>query len=317
MTTGLITHNDYLLHDNGPFHPERPNRLRAIWEALHTAGLWDRLDHLAPREATESEVLAVHDPRYVNAVRRIAEQGGGALDADTPIGAESYRVALLSAGAALVGLEALLDGTHSNVFVASRPPGHHARPNQGMGFCLFNNAAIAARAALARGLGRVFILDWDVHHGNGTQDAFYDDGQVFFLSLHQTNFYPFTGYEDETGEGEGEGTNLNLPLLAGRQNRHYLELIEGVVRDAVRAFEPELIILCAGQDIHENDPLGGMRVTGPCFGTMTRRVLDVAAEVCAGRLLVCLEGGYDLDGLSEGVNAIIAAMLGDAEGSPA
>lgn len=310
MATGFITHNDYLKHNNGPFHPEQPRRLHAISEAI---GRYDALSVLRcvePRMATEEEVLRVHDAVYVDEVRRLSERGGGSLDVDTPVGPESYRIARLSAGGSLRAVEAVLEGRYDNIFVAARPPGHHACPDQGMGFCLFNNVAIAARQALALGLERVFILDWDVHHGNGTQNAFYHEPRVLFCSLHQTDWYPFTGEANETGANGAEGTNLNLPLRAGRRDHDYLALLDEVVAPAVRTFQPELILVSAGSDIHVRDPLGEMRLTSGCFWELTRRVMDLADELCGSRLVVVLEGGYDLPALGESTVNILHALLG-------
>ncbi|NUP99110.1 MAG: histone deacetylase, partial [Armatimonadetes bacterium] len=234
---------------------------------------------------------------------------------DTPLCGDSYRIAMLSAGGSLAAVEAVLAGQYQHVFVAARPPGHHARPNRGMGFCLFNNVAVAARHALQLGLERVFILDWDVHHGNGTQEAFYNDPSVFFCSLHQSNWYPFTGDADEIGNGPGEGTTLNLPLRAGRRASEYLALVDDIVAPAIRAFQPELLLVSAGQDIHERDPLGEMRLTSQSFREMALRMVDLAAEVCGNRLVVTLEGGYDLTALGESVAEILHGLLGDQPAS--
>jgi acetoin utilization deacetylase AcuC-like enzyme len=312
MATGLVTGEEYLLHDNGPLHPERPQRLRAIWQALTQTGVMGRVTRLEPRSAEVADIELVHEPRHVALIRGLAERGGGSIDPDTHVSEESYRIALLSAGGALAAVDAVLDGTVANAFVATRPPGHHAGPGRAMGFCLFNNIAIAARHAQARGVERVFILDWDVHHGNGTQDTFYADGSVFFCSLHQSSWYPFSGDADETGIGAGEGATLNLPLRAGRRDADYLGLMDSVVTEAVRGFRPELILVSAGQDCHERDPLGQMRVTNEGFGAMMRRVLDLADELCEGRVAACLEGGYDLEGLAGSVVHIVGALLGDA-----
>jgi acetoin utilization deacetylase AcuC-like enzyme len=311
MATALVSDEAYLLHDNGPLHPERPQRLRAVWRGLDEAGLLEHMALLKPRGASEADLQLVHEGHYVELVRDIAARGGGFLDSDTPVGEESWRIALLSAGGLLTAVDAVLDGRFTNAFAATRPPGHHACRGKGMGFCLFNNIAIAARHALRRGLARVFILDWDVHHGNGTQDAFYRDGRVFFCSLHQAPWYPFTGSADETGEGPGEGANLNLPLRPGRRDADYLALLDGTVADAVRGFAPELILVSAGFDTHERDPLGQMRVTSEGFGEMTQRVLDWASALCADRVVVCLEGGYDLEGLAGGTSRVVARLLGD------
>ncbi|MBI2301586.1 MAG: histone deacetylase [Armatimonadetes bacterium] len=317
MPTALVCHDDYLLHDNGPFHPERPFRLKAVINALITKQLHPRLRITEARAATPEQVARVHDERYIETVRRMSEQGGGALDVDTPVSHRSYAVALLSAGGALTAMDEVLDGRAANAFIAHRPPGHHARGDHGMGFCLFNNISIAARyAQRERGVERIFILDWDVHHGNGTQEAFYHEPNVFFCSLHQSPWFPFTGEADETGAGDAEGTNLNLPLRAGRRPYEYLELLDDVAAPAMRAFRPDLILVSAGQDCHERDPLGQMRLTTDTFREMTWRVLDLADELCGGRLVVCLEGGYDLDVLADSTSEIIRAMMGEMPPQP-
>ncbi|MCC7494150.1 MAG: histone deacetylase [Fimbriimonadaceae bacterium] len=310
MASGLVTSTTYLNHDTGPFHPEQPRRLRAIVAAMGEYPALCDLLLLEPRAATRAEVERVHDPLYVDDVAELAAAGGGALDVDTPVSAASYEVALLSAGGALTAVEAVLAGKVSNAFVASRPPGHHARPGRGMGFCLFNNIAVAARHARSLGCERVAILDWDVHHGNGTQDAFYSDPSVFFCSMHQAPWYPFTGDADERGAGAGEGTTLNLPLRAGRRTQEYLDLLDETVAPAIAGFQPDLLLVSAGMDIHERDPLGEMRVSAEGFRQMTLRAAEWATELCAGRLVVCLEGGYDLTALAEGSVHILHGLLG-------
>lgn len=310
MSTGFVTHSDYLRHDTGYGHPERAQRLRAVYAEIGRHEALSQLHLIDPREATEAEVARVHQQSYIDEVRRTAERGGGALDVDTPMCHESYRIALLSAGAALTAVENVIAGKHERIYVASRPPGHHARPDRGMGFCLFNNVAIAARHARTLGLERIAIVDYDVHHGNGTQDAFYSDGNVFFCSLHQSPWYPFTGDAGETGTGAGEGTNLNLPLRAGRRTHEYLAVVSEVVIPALIDFAPDLLLVSSGYDIDERDPLGEMRLNPLGFYDLTGLLLDVAESCCGGKLVVCLEGGYDLDALGQGVAFQLHAMLG-------
>ena len=310
MSTGLVTHNDYLKHETGYGHPERPQRLRAIIAEIGKHEALEQLHLVEPRPATAEEVGRVHSESYIEEVRWTAEQGGGALDVDTPMCHESYKIALLSAGGTLAAVESVLAGTHDQIYVASRPPGHHARPDRGMGFCLFNNVAIAARHARSLGVERVAIIDYDVHHGNGTQDAFYDDGSVFFCSLHQSPWYPFTGDANETGSGEGEGATLNLPLRAGRRTSEYLAMVSEMVVPAIRDFSPDLLLVSSGYDIDERDPLGEMRLNPTGFYDLTGILMDLAAECCGGKMVMCLEGGYDLDALAEGVAYQLHALLG-------
>jgi acetoin utilization deacetylase AcuC-like enzyme len=308
MPTGFVYSDDYLKHETGA-HPERAARLTAIVEYLQTTGIWKELTHVPPRPATVEEVTAVHDPDYVRQVEQIARRGGGMLDWDTVLSADSYEVARLAAGGGLAAVEAVLTGQVRNVFVAARPPGHHARPRRGMGFCLFNNVAIAARYALRQGLKRVFIFDWDVHHGNGTQEAFYSDGRVFFFSIHQRYWYPGTGWEDETGAGAGAGLIRNVPLPPGCGDAEYESLFTEEVGPLLRSFEPELVLVSAGQDVHVREPYGAMRVTSAGLGRLAAEVCAAAAAVCAGRVVAVLEGGYDLTALSESVGEILKSFL--------
>jgi acetoin utilization deacetylase AcuC-like enzyme len=223
----------------------------------------------------------------------IAQAGGGWIDADTMVGRDSVDVARLSAGAAIAAVNAVIDGPSSRAFVISRPPGHHATPSRSMGFCLINTVAIAAAHALQHGLDRVAILDWDVHHGNGTQDAFYDRSDVFYCSLHRSPFYPGTGAASETGAGSGIGSTLNIPLPTQTGDTTYLHLLRNVVMPAINAYEPELLLVSAGYDAHRGDPLGGMGVTKPGFQEFTRIAIEIAEDRCDGRLVLVLEGGYD------------------------
>lgn len=302
--TGYLTHLHYLKHETGFSHPERPARLTAIEKALTTSSLRERLVFLEPRPATPEELAFVHTFPYIAHIREIAERGGGMLDYDTPIGERSYEVALLSTGALLRGVDAVMTGEVDNAFAAVRPPGHHATPNRGMGFCLFNNVAVAARYVQKRhGIRRVLIVDWDVHHGNGTQDAFYTDGSVFFFSVHQSPLYPGTGAVHERGEGEGFGTTLNAPLPPRSGNDEYLAVFEKRLVPAVWEFRPEFVFISAGFDAHEADPLGGMNVTAEGFAALTDIVVALADEFAQGRIVSTLEGGYSLDGLSSSVVA--------------
>jgi acetoin utilization deacetylase AcuC-like enzyme len=297
-------------HDTGA-HVENARRLVAIDDAL------ERLDLLRDRPdipfapASEEALARVHDPRYIAGVRDFAAHGGGWLDADTIVSPSSVEIAALAAGAGSAAVDAALDGRARRGFVLARPPGHHATPTRGMGFCLFNTIAVAAAHALDRGVERILIVDWDVHHGNGTQDAFYETDQVLFTSLHQWPLYPGTGAASERGAGRGEGYTINLPLAAGAGDETYAELFDRVIAPAAAAYQPQLVLVSAGYDANASDPLGGMLVTDQGFGDLTRRVVAIADEHAAGRLVAILEGGYDPQALAASVVATLAALDGD------
>jgi acetoin utilization deacetylase AcuC-like enzyme len=304
----LIAHPDYRRHLTSPGHPERPERLAAIEALLRRTPLWEAFDHREPEPIDEDALARVHTRAYIRLVRGIAESGGGFLDGDTPLGPPSYEVACRAAGGGLLGVDAVV-GEQGAVSVALlRPPGHHAAAGEGRGFCLFNNAALAARHAReAHGLARVFILDWDVHHGNGTQEIFNRDPAVVFCSLHQENWYPGTGALEETGEGPGEGTKINIPLPAGMGDGGYAHLFEEVVIPLMRAAAPSMVIISAGYDAHHADPLGGMVLTARGFGHLAGLVRQAAGPA---PLVVLLEGGYDLQGLAYSVAATLQALTG-------
>jgi acetoin utilization deacetylase AcuC-like enzyme len=310
--TGVVWPERCDAHDPGAEHPECPLRLAIIREAL--APLVDRrgltvLDH---RDATLKELLLVHDPDYVELVRREIAEGRPVLSTgDTELGQETWAAALSAVGAVLGALEAVVDRRAKNAFCAVRPPGHHATATQGMGFCVFNNVAVAARRAQRLGLGRILIVDFDVHHGNGTQAIFYRDPSVFYFSTHLSPHYPGTGLEHETGDGPGRGTTLNRPLpdFAGRA-----EILGAFEQDLVPAaarFRPELVLVSAGFDSRLGDPLGGFTLTDQDFGDLTRLLCAIAAEHAEGRLVSVLEGGYDLRGLAAAVRAHVEALIAE------
>jgi acetoin utilization deacetylase AcuC-like enzyme len=313
----VIADPRYAAHEAPAGHPERPERLRAVAAAIDRfAGA---LVQRAPRPATPDELLAVHDLAHIEHVRRVAAAGAGQLDPDTYVSRESYDVALLAAGACSDLALRVARGDARAGFAAVRPPGHHAEGDRAMGFCLFNNAAIAARAVQRQaGVERVLILDWDVHHGNGTQHTFETDPSVLYVSTHQFPFYPGTGSAGEIGIGRGEGATLNVPMPAGCGDAEYVGVFQRILAPAARAFRPDYWIVSCGFDAHEDDPLAAMRVTQSGYAAMTAIVRALAEELSGGRMLFVLEGGYSLRGLAEGTGALLAGLVAaDAPAPPA
>lgn len=312
----LIASERFSLHLMPPGHPERVDR-HTVMQAVATEFQQRGGSVSEPRPATDGEILRVHDRDYLTLIGATAGRAV-ALDADTFTSPESYDVARLAAGAVVEAVERVLDGPSGTRGMALvRPPGHHAERGRAMGFCLFNNIAIAAAHARARGLGRVAIVDYDVHHGNGTQWSFYDDAAVLFVSSHQFPFYPGTGAADEIGTGAGRGFTVNLPLAAGATDADYERVYEAIAWPIVRAFKPELILLSAGFDAHRDDPLAGMRMSASGYGRLTSALATLADECCQGRLVAVTEGGYDLRGLGDCLRAAIAAMEGRSPAAPA
>jgi acetoin utilization deacetylase AcuC-like enzyme len=300
----------FLQHKTGR-HPERPERLTAITARLDATGLAGRCTPGTFAPLTAEEVLRVHGPLVGQRVREAAEAGGGGLDPDTVVSPLSYQVGLAAAGACAAAVDAVLAGAQPNALCLVRPPGHHATPERSMGFCLFNNVALAARRALAHGVNRVLVVDWDVHHGNGTQDVFYADEQVTFFSIHRhgAGFYPGTGASDETGEGPGLGKTVNAPVRYGTSRPDYHAAFRHALHRAADASRPELVLLSAGFDAHAQDPIGSLGLETEDFTLLTQEVLGVARTHAGGRLVSCLEGGYDLDALAESVQAHLEALL--------
>jgi acetoin utilization deacetylase AcuC-like enzyme len=301
----------YLRHLTGSGHPERPARLTAIVDRLRTCGLTTNLVPIRPRPATIEQIAAVHALSYIKRVEHDCRDGVGYIDSpDAPASVESYAVALEAAGGVLAAVDAVMAGTVQNAFCAVRPPGHHALTNRAMGFCLFNNVAIAARHIQQRHkLARVLIVDWDVHHGNGTQAAFYADPTVLYFSTHQSPLYPGTGGADETGEGPGRGFTVNVPLPAGTGDAEYRRVFEECLRPAAAAFRPDFVLISAGFDAAQGDLLGAMKLTPAGYADLTRVVKAIAAGHCRGRLVSVLEGGYALDLLAGSVEAHIRALI--------
>jgi acetoin utilization deacetylase AcuC-like enzyme len=308
-----LLHTDplFLRHETGA-HPERPARLRAVTDRLAKSGVADRCVRREYQPISEEEVKALHDPRQVQFAKLVCERGGGHLDGDTAVSAESFTVALAAAGACASAVDAVIQGKDRNALCLVRPPGHHATPTRSMGFCLFNNIALAARRArTVHGLSRVLIVDWDVHHGNGTQDVFYADGGVEFFSIHRYGhgFYPGTGGADETGTGPGLGRILNMPIRNGTPRQEYRAAFTSALEKAADAIKPELVLLSAGFDAHAADPIGSLGLEVEDFAEMTKQVLDVARTHAGGRLVSCLEGGYDLEALAASVQAHLEELL--------
>ena len=301
-TSILVSDLAFEKHDTGFGHPEQPARNKAVLKALDSAGISDKFRKVEPRPCEDADVLRCHSEKYLNAVKADVASGKTQLSTgDTTICSESLDIGRLAAGATLAAADEVLAGSASNAFCVVRPPGHHATPDKGMGFCIFNNIAIAARYAQKKhGIGKILIVDWDVHHGNGTQDIFYGDETVFFFSTHQSPWYPGTGEREETGKGKGLGSTLNRPCPAGSGHDKIVENAFGQdLLTAMNRFRPELIFISAGFDSRIGDPLGQFRLNDDDFTSLTGIVLDLAKEYANGKVVSVLEGGYDLDGLGK------------------
>lgn len=310
LPTALATSPIFLRHHTGPGHPESPERLTWILDHLEETGLLSQVDRVDPRPAGREIIERVHPADYVDRIEASCRRGDLVVDSmDTAISADSFDVAVLAAGAGLTLGEAVLDGRARNGMALVRPPGHHAERSLALGFCLFNNAAILARHLRDRGLARVLIIDWDVHHGNGTQHIFEDDPSVFYFSIHQWPYYPGTGAATERGRGKGEGTTLNVPAPAGWGDDEYIEVFRHVLMPAAFDFDPQFVIVSAGFDAHASDPLAEMRVTEVGYRGMTHAAMEIAEECCEGRLVSLLEGGYDPEALPRSVAAHLETLL--------
>jgi acetoin utilization deacetylase AcuC-like enzyme len=310
--TGLVYHPAYLEHDMGAGHPESPNRLRMIMDQLERSGTAARVKRIEARRAEDEWILQVHSPSYVAALNAHTPASGRvALDPDTSLSPGSLSAAYFAAGGALAAVDAIMNGEVVHAFCAVRPPGHHAEVDRAMGFCLFNNVAIAARYVQKQyGLTRVLIVDWDVHHGNGTQHTFEQDPSVLFFSTHQYPHYPGTGRATERGTGPGEGFTINVPMKPGDGDDEYHAIFMNVLQPAADAFKPEFVIISSGFDAHRDDPLANMGLTEAGYASLTGLVVDIAKRHAQGRLLSALEGGYHLTALAGSVDAHLKALLG-------
>jgi acetoin utilization deacetylase AcuC-like enzyme len=308
--------DEVFVHHRAPLgHPERPARAEAVRDALVAAGVRERGTHVVARIATDEELARVHAGAYLDDLTREVPGKSGWLDADTYFSPGTWEAATKAAGGVSELALRVLAGELSRGLAVVRPPGHHATADRAMGFCLLNNVAVAAAAARAAGAARVAIVDWDVHHGNGTQDIFWDDATVLYASCHQYPYYPGTGAPDEIGGPGARGATLNVGLPAGAGDAEYAATFDEVFLPALRRFKPDLLLVSAGFDAFEDDPLAGMRVTHAGFAAMAARLRGLADEICAGRIVVALEGGYDLDGLAGGMTRVLDALV--AERAPA
>ena len=313
MNTAIVHHPVFEKHDTGPGHPERPERYTVVMESLRDSDLWSNIVEIEADQARRTEIQACHSPQHFKHVERAINEGVGYLDADTTVSVYSLEAALRGVGAACRAIDAIMEGTVENAFVPVRPPGHHATPDRAMGFCLFNNVGVAARYAQSRykEIERVAIIDWDVHHGNGTQGIFYDDPSVFYFSMHQYPWYPGTGTREETGHGRGRGYTLNVPLRALTPTIDQRRAFDAAIGDIAAKLTPDLIMISAGFDAHLNDPLGQLLLKDDDFIQMTRVLKEWANEACNGRLVSCMEGGYNLETLGETVRSHVGALQAD------
>jgi acetoin utilization deacetylase AcuC-like enzyme len=312
MTTGYLFDPAYLAHkDPHHAHPESPARLAHIRDLLTARDAFEAMVHLPATQTTYATLTAVHDPTYVLTIQRMSERGIP-VDGETYVAQGSYEIALLAAGAVVNAVDAVMAGEVSNAFALVRPPGHHAHASHGEGFCLFNNVAIAARHALDRhGLERVLIVDFDVHHGNGTQDIFWEEPRVLYFSTHEWGIYPGSGHWREIGEGPGQGYTVNVPLPPSVGDEGYTRIFDELLWPLAEHYRPQFVLVSAGYDGHWRDPLAMMSLSVTGFGELSRILVAMADELCDGRLVFSLEGGYDLDALAYGVLASVRALLGD------
>lgn len=314
--TGVVQDPLYIKHDPGAGHPESPDRLRSIYALVEEEGLGERCVAVSPRAATVEEIGRIHAPEYYKKIRE-SEGRRVMLDPDTATSEDSFRAAELAAGGMLALTEAVVKGDLDNGYALVRPPGHHAEHNRAMGFCLFNSVAVAAEhARTTLGSRRVLIADWDLHHGNGTMHSFHDRADILYFSTHQYPYYPGTGAVDDVGSGEGRGRTVNVPLVPGMGDQEYRAIFRNILAPVTRGFDPDLILVSTGFDTYKRDPLGGMKMSAEGYGVLTWELMQMAQEVCQGKLVMALEGGYNLESLSRGVVYCLKALLGEYEPEP-
>jgi len=311
MRTGIVKDLRYMEHDMGTFHVETPQRIQVIYQMIEEKIKFPFLE-IEPRPATEEELLFIHTPVYVKSIKSTAGKDRVHLDPDTSTSARSYEVALLAAGGVLKAADLIMQGKIQNGFALVRPPGHHAEASRAMGFCLFNNIAIGAAYLLKKhGLKRILIVDWDLHHGNGTQHSFADSAEVLYFSTHQFPHYPGTGHWSEVGNGKGEGYTVNVPLHSGKTDSDYIFIFEKILHPIITEYKPEFVLVSAGFDIYEGDPLGGMQISKEGFAALTNALMELAGEYAQNRILFTLEGGYNLQGLQDGVEQVLYQLSGE------
>lgn len=311
MAVGIVKDPLYIEHITDDCHPENPNRLKQIYAMLASIDSKE-IEYVAPRMATHEEVAFVHDTPYIESIARTQGRSNVRLDPDTTASPKTYEVALLAAGGLLSLADCIVSHKVENGFALVRPPGHHAERSRAMGFCIFNNVAIAARyLQRSKGMKKILIVDFDLHHGNGTQHSFYSDPTVLYFSTHQFPYYPGTGWYEEVGDGDGRGYTLNVPMGYGMNDDDYLFAFLELLVPTAELFKPDMVLVSAGFDAYYNDPLGGMSVTEGGYSAMTRVLLDIAKKHCSGMALFALEGGYDLKGLANSTKAVLTEMRGD------
>jgi acetoin utilization deacetylase AcuC-like enzyme len=310
--TGIVRDDRYMDHVANSYHPESHHRLEVLYQMLEEPEMKGKYVEIKPRMATQEELELIHVPRYIQLVASTAGQACIMLDPDTFACSKSYEIARLAAGGTLTAVDKVVKGELDNAFAFIRPPGHHAESNRAMGFCLFNNIAIAAAYALKTyNLKKALIIDWDLHHGNGTQHSFYDRADVLYFSTHQFPYYPGTGFFNEVGSGAGRGFTVNVPLSPGPGDAEYMHIFEKILEPIALEYTPDIVFVSAGFDVYYNDPLGGMQVTPQGFANLARIVLDFAKEICQGKVVFVLEGGYHLEGLRDSVKEVLKTMRGD------
>ncbi len=311
MKTGVVKDWRYTEHDMGVHHPESPRRIQAIYQMLEEEKDLASLPVIEPRPASLEEIARIHTPGYVEQIKDTAGRERVYLDPDTSTSPRSYEIARLAAGGLLATADRVMEGEIQNGFALVRPPGHHAEASQARGFCIFNNVAVAAQHLIDKWeLRRILIVDWDLHHGNGTQNAFYSRDDVLYFSTHQFPHYPGSGHWSEAGQGKGEGFTVNVPLAPGKTDDDFLFIFDKILRPVAASFKPEFVLVSAGFDIFAGDPLGGMEVNVAGFGALTTVLMNIARPTARERVVFTLEGGYNLFGLRDGVKSVLLALLG-------